>query len=347
MKKFYLLCFTLLVAALVICPNAWAAKKITLTYVDHNPETGIAAQRSTVPLLDNIEKATNGVVEFERYFGETLCKSKETWDAQRNGIADVGWMVLSYWPGRTPLSDAFGMPPGQYYNTAKSIAGAMWKAYEKYPAMQKEFTSQGIRPLLFFTSEPKALTTINKQVKTLADLKGLKIRCLGGVATTQMKVLGGTPMLTPMPDCYLALQKGVMDGMENSAEAISTWRFYEVTKYITYAPLPGSYNTITIAERTWQKLPADVQEQIMSVCGHEGSMWYADNFYGYFVDILDDTIAKAGYKMEAYTLPPDEFDRWIAASEPVFEEYFTWADGKGVGKDARAIVDDILNGRLH
>lgn len=347
MKKISLLFLALLLAALFTGANCWAAKKITLTYVDHNPETGIAAQRSTVPLLDNIEKATNGNVVFERYFGETLCKSKETWDAQRNGIADVGWMVLSYWPGRTPLSDAFGMPPGQYYNTAASIAGAMWKAYEKYPDMQKEFISQGIRPLLFFASEPKALTTINRQVKVLDDLKGLKIRCLGGVATTQMKVLGGTPMLTPMPDCYLALQKGVMDGMENSAEAISTWRFYEVCKYITYAPIPGSYNTITIAERTWQKIPADVQEQIMSVCGHEGSKWYADNFYGYFVGILDETIAKAGYKMEAYTLPPEEYQKWIDASKPVFEEYYAFADSKKVGQTARAIVADILNGALH
>lgn len=330
-----------------MCPAAFAAKNINLVYVDHNPETGFSSQRSTVILLDNIEKATNNVVKFERYFGETMCKSKETWDAQKNGIADVGWMVLSYWPGRTPISDAFGMPPGQHYNTAPSIAGAMWKAYEKYPEMQQEFIKQGIRPLIFFTSEPKALTMINRQIKTLEDLKGMKIRCLGGVATTQMKVLGGTPMLTPMPDCYLALQKGVMDGMENSAEAISTWRFYEVTKYITYAPVPGSYNTITIAEKTWKKLPAEVQEQIMSVCGYEGSKWYAQQYFGYFVDILPEVVEKAGYKLETYTLPPEEHQRWLDTSAPVFDEYLAWAAGKGVGDTAKAVVDDILNGRLH
>ena len=335
-------CFTIF----MLCPFGFAADKINLVYVDHNPETGVASQRSTVILLDKIEQATNGVVKFERYFGETLCKSKETWDAQQNGIADVGWMVLSYWPGRTPISDAFGMPPGQFYNTSPSIAGAMWKAYEKYPEMQEEFTKQGIRPLLFLSSEPKALTT-KKQVKVLEELKGMKIRCLGGVATNQMKVLGGTPMLTPMPDCYLALQKGVMDGMENSSEAIYTWRFYEVTDYITYAPLPGSYNTITISEKTWQKLPGDVKEQIMSVCGYEGSKWYAQEFYGYFVDILPDAIKESGYTLEPYTLPPEEYQRWLDASLPVFEEYYTWTESKGVGATAKAIVDDILNGRLH
>lgn len=347
MRKITLILTGLCLVALLVCPNAFAAKKINLVYVDHNPETSASSQRSTVPWLASIEKATNDNVQFERYFGEVLCKSKETWDALNTGIADVGWMVLSYWPGRTPLADAFGMPPGQYYNTSPTIAGAMWKAYEKYPEMQAEFIKQGIRPLVFFTSEPKALTTIKKQVKTLEDLKGLKIRCLGGVATTQMKVLGGTPLLTPMPDCYLALQKGVMDGMENSAEAISTWRFYEVTNYLTFAPLPGSYNTITISEKTWKKLPAEIQEQIMSVCGYEGSKWYAQNYFGYFVDILPETIDKSGYKMEIYTLPDDEYQRWIDASAPVFEEYYAWAAGKGVGDAAKAIVDDILNGRLN
>lgn len=344
MKRASCLVLGLLFVMAWACPGVMA-KPVKLRYVDHNPETGEAAQRATLPLLTNIEKATGGELEFETYFGETLLKTKDTWDGLKSGIADVGWMVLAYWPGKVPLTDAFGLP-GLAYDTPGEYGGAMWQAYEKYPEMQQEYIKGGIRPLIFFASEPYLLATTKKQVKTLEDLKSLKIRSLGGPATTQMKALGAVPLAIPMPDNYISLQKGVMDGMASASEAICIWRFYEVLQYTTEAPLPISYFTMAINERKWKKLPEEVQQQIMSVCGYEGSQWYSDTYFGYFQTQLPRIAAENGRELTHYTLPEDEYQRWIDASKPAFDEYYDYVNRKGVGETGKALVQDLLNGAL-
>lgn len=344
MKKFSLLCTILLISVIAFGTNAMAAT-YTMRYVDQNPETGEAAQRGTLPLLKKIEEATNGEVAIETYFGETLMKAKDTWDGLKNGLADIGWMTMAYWPGKTPMSDAFGLP-GLPYATPPEYAGAMWKAYEKYPEMQQEYIKGGIRPIIFFSSEPYALCTIKKPVKTLEDIKGLKIRVLGGAPTTQMKALGAVPLSIPMPDNYISLQKGVMDGAGFADEGISIWRFYEVLKYKTYAPLPVAYFTICMSEKQWKKLPAEVQEQIMSVCGYEGSQWYSEQYFSYFMTSLPETMEKNGFSMETYTLPAEERARWVEASQPAYDEYYEFTRKKGVGEPAKALVNDLANKAL-
>ena len=76
--------------------------------------------------------------------------------------------------------------------------------------IQDEF--KDVKVLLFYTSEPYTLITRNKPVKSIEDIKGMKIRMTGGPPTDMMKLLGGVPMLIPMPDSYISLQKGVIDG---------------------------------------------------------------------------------------------------------------------------------------
>lgn len=334
---------TLLLAFLIAAPLQAATYK--LRYVDQNPETGSAAQNATVPLMKKINEVTNGAVEIETYFGETLVKSRDTWDGLKNGIADIGWMSIAYWPGKAPMSDAFGLP-GLKYKTASDLSGAMWKAYEKYPEMQQEFAKGGIRPLIFFCTEPYSLFTCKKLVKNLEDLKGMKIRSLGGAPTTQMKALGGIPLSIPMPDNYISLQKGVIDGLGAPAEAVINWRFFEVVSYSTKAPLPSAYHVMAVGEKQWQKLPAEIQEQIMSVCGYEGSRWYSEAYFTKFIEALPEVLAKNNKTMEFYVLTPEEEARWIENSAIVFEEYYNYADSRGVGASARALAADLLNGNL-
>lgn len=344
MKKTLVIVAGLAFLFMAIAPSAMAAK-ITLRYADHNPESGQAAQRATIPFLKKIEEATNNDIAIETYFGETIFKTRDTWDGLKNGIADMGWMVLSYWPGKVPMTDAFGMP-GIAYDNPADIAGALWRAYEKFPEMQAEYVKGGLRPIIFFSSEPYYIATIKKPVAQAADVKGLKLRTLGGVATTQMKALGAVPMSIPMPDNYISLQKGVVDGLGICAEAVSIWRFYEVLNHYNDAPCPASYFTIPISDRQWKKIPKETQDQIMSVCGEEGSRWYAENYFGYFVTEMPNIAAANGHPQTLTQLTPEARAEWIKLSEPCFDEYFSYADKKGVGEPARVLVQQLMDGTL-
>ena len=139
--------------------------------------------------------------------------------------------MQGYWPEQTPLSDVMSLPflP---IKSAEKGGEVLWKLYEKFPSIQKEYGD--IQPLVLYTTSPNFLITSKKQVKTLEDMKGLKIRVLGGPPTEMAKALGAVPAVMPMPDLYQALDKGVFDGAAVPWEAIHAFRLYEVAKNVPW-----------------------------------------------------------------------------------------------------------------
>ena len=123
---------------------------------------------------------------------------------------------------------------------------------------------------MLHTTSPNFLITSKKQVKTLEDMKGLKIRVLGGPPTEMAKALGAVPALMPMPDMYQALDKGVFDGAAVPWEAIHAFRLYEVAKNVTMVPFYASYFSVCANRQKIQSLPKDVRDQIMSISGLAG-----------------------------------------------------------------------------
>ena len=97
-------------------------------------------------------------------------------------------------------------------------------------------------------------------MKTLEDMKGLKIRVLGGPPTEMAKALGASPALMPMPDMYQALDKGVFDGAAVPWEAIHGFRLYEVAKNVTMVPFYASYFSVCANRQKIQSLPKDVRD---------------------------------------------------------------------------------------
>ena len=184
------------------------------------------------------------------------------------------WDGVSTAIGRnmTPLSDVITLP-GLPFTTAENGSEVLWKLYEKFPAIQREFKDVHVCQL--WTSHPYFLITNKKQVKTIEDIKGMKIRVTGGPPTEQMKALGALPVLTPMPDNYQSLDKGIIDGMGAPWEAILSFRLYEVVKYYTIVPTSAvSYFSMSMNQQKWESLPKDVQAAITSVSGLEAAKFW-------------------------------------------------------------------------
>jgi TRAP-type C4-dicarboxylate transport system substrate-binding protein len=148
--------------------------------------------------------------------------------------------------------------------------------------------------------------TNKKQIKTMDDFKGLKVRVLGGPPTEMAKALGAVPALIPMPDMYQALDKGVVDAGAVPWEAVHGFRLYEVAKYYTIAPFYVAYFSLCANRQKMESLPKDVRDAIMSVSGLEGSKFWGKNFF----DSAEGGViekAKAGnYEINRYSPPADE-----------------------------------------
>ncbi len=326
MKKrgLLLLLSALFVLAAYVAPSS---AQIKLTLADQNADIGWGPVHATQPWAKMIEEQTKGKVKIEIYPSQTLAKGPDIWNAVKTGLADMGWCFHGYWADMTPLSDVITLP-SLPFTSAQKGSEVLWKLYEKFPAMQKEY--KDVQVLTMWASSPYFLITTKKQVKTIEDIKGMKIRVVGGPPTEQMKALGASPTLIPMPDTYLSMDRGVIDGMGAPWEAIHGFRLYEVVKYYTMVPLSAVYFTMSMNKAKWESLPKDVQEVFKKVGGLEGARFFGKNFYDTAEVGVEELIKKGNYQMNKYVVPPEEAARWRkVAGQPLWDEWVKRMDSKG------------------
>lgn len=336
MKKNVWIALCVCLSLVIAWPIVASAETITLTLTDQNSDVGWGPVHALQPWVKQVEAATNNRVKINIYPSQTLSKGKDNWNAVKNGIADIGWCFHGYWPGMTSLADVISLP-ALPFTSAEKGSEVLWKLYEKFPSIQKQFQDNHI--LLLYTSNPYILITTKKHVKTLEDLKGLKIRMTGGPPTEQMKALGGVPMMIPMPGNYIALQKGVIDGMGAPWEAILGFRLYEVVKYYTEVPFPAVYFSIAFNKNKWNSLPRDIQDAIMSVSGLKGSQFWGRNF---FDTAKDGVFQKTGVEINFYSLTPEERERWLKiGGQPIWNQWVKSMKSKG-HSEAQDILDAAL-----
>jgi TRAP-type transport system periplasmic protein len=309
-----------------------AGKPIELRFAHQNPPNG----RTTLKYLNvwakKVEDVTKGKVKMVMYPAESLCKASESVTATVGGVTDVTWTVLGYFPGKYPLTTVtsnpfLNLPSGKVDGRTLSAAAInsriLEELYETTPEIQAEFKE--VKVLFLHTSDPYFLVTTKKPVRSQADLKGMKIRELGGYPSDMWKLLGASPLLMPMPDVYDAGQKGVIDGMGNVFAAIGTYKLYEVFKYWTDVSTYVSGFEVIMNKETWASLPPDVQQGIMSVSGMAGAEFAGEAGWGKDVQTeVEEVMQKQGYKMERIGLEASEIDNWkTIAGKPLWNK---WVD---------------------
>lgn len=341
MKRFLSVSFVILLIALILAACAAPApapgEVIKLRYNSLLPEQGWGASQAHTPWLNKVEEATKGRVKFERFWNQTLSKGADAWEATRSGLADISWCFHGYWAEMTPLMDAVTLPflP---YTSAKQASGIGWKLLQEFPSVASQFKDNKI--LAFHTSATYFVATRQKQVKTMDDMKGLKIRVTGGPPTDAVKALGASPIMIGQNDVYENLQKGVIDGVTNPWEAILGFRQYEVVKYYTYVPLFVTYFTVAMNWNVWNKLPDDVKKAIESVSGETGSQYLGYNMFDRAGDEARGLIKKGGYEMVEYPLPEQELAKWTAAAgQPTWNVWLKANETKN--PDAKKVLDRV------
>jgi len=315
------------------------AEPIVLTLSDQNSDVSWGPVHATQIWAKQVEQATKGRVKIQIYPSQTLAKGNQGWQATKSGICDMSWNVMAYYPGMAPYSDVV-LLPGLPFRTGEKGSEVIWKLYEKFPELSKQFAENKV--LILYTSHPFVLMTSKKQVKTLEDLKGMKIRTVGGPPVDQMKALGANPVLLPMPDCYLAMEKGTIDGLQAAYEPIPGYRLQEVVKYIVEAPLGPSLFGIVMNNKKFDSLPKDIQDAIMSVSGLEGSKFFGKNFFDSAKEPIKKMAEEGKFDIKITELSDQERQRWIDQScKPIWEEWVKKMEKNGYSK-AREILDAAI-----
>jgi TRAP-type C4-dicarboxylate transport system substrate-binding protein len=335
-KKVFLGLLTAILMMLFLCAGVQAAEKITLGFVTIWNMNHYTSTDQIPRYFKMVEKATNGkyAIDIKWYPFGTLLGGSEIYDGIIKGIADSGISSFGYTPGRFPviltLNQAGLAPPAN----ADAAARTVWQFYYKWKPKELE----EVKVLYLAATGPGWLHT-KKPVRTVADMKGLKIRCTGG-GVLGVKAVGGEPIAMPMGDVYPAAQKGVVNALVSPLETLEGWKHYEVFEYSTFVPeFYSEFFHITMNKAKWNSLPKDLQAAFdavtMDAVKEAGQIWQYQQQHG-----MDFAKAKGH---EFFYLPKEEVAKLKKLCEPVEGQYIDMLNGKGLpGKEICESAAEIM-----
>jgi len=196
-------------------------------------------------------------------------------DAVGNGVADMGHTAAFYWQGKMPASAfyttvPFGLTPGEHVAWIDAGGGqALW---------DNLYAPFGVKPLMGGNTGVCMGGWFRREVKSLADLHGLKLRSLG-LGGEVYRRLGATPQTTPPAEILVALQSGVIDGAEfvgpGSDIALGLYRVAPFYYYPGFNKPNGTGECI-IARRIWETLPTEFKAMVAHACAAEANYALAE-----------------------------------------------------------------------
>jgi TRAP-type C4-dicarboxylate transport system substrate-binding protein len=331
---------TLLSLALAAASLGAAAQDITLKVHHFWPPQAMPPTKILQPFCDKIAADSNNKMKCQVFPAMQLGGTPpQLIDQARDGVVDIAFTLPGYTAGRFPIMEVFELPFMNH--DAESGSRAAWDFYTKYGT--KEFP--GIKPLMFAIHDEGYVHTRDKQVKTLADFKGLKMRAPTRQTNKLLASLGATPVGMPLPAVADAVSKGTIDGFMLPWEVIPSVKLHEMVKYHTETDesRPGLYSAtfiLAMNQAKYDGLPADLKAIIDKNSGAAlsavaGKVW--------------EESKPAGRKPATdrgntfYTVPASELDNWIKASAPLYDEWVADMDKRGLpGKQMLQDARDLL-----
>ena len=299
--------------------STYAADVIKLKFANYFPPTHMNSVMMG-KFCDELSKKLTGKVELTQYPGGTLLSATKMAVGVASGIADIGLSNCSYSRGRFPVMEIMELPLGFPSSwIATNVANDFNDKFKP-----KEWDAYHV--LMFSTSPPNVLQTLSKPVKTLEELKGLKVRGLGRLGDI-VKSLGAVPMPIEIVDLYEALRRGVIDGTYTPLETLKGFKLGEVEKFTTAAFKVGSVFSfyVVMNKDKWNSLPPDVQKTITDFTKEFIPRWAVE---WNAIDIEGrEFFTKQGGQM--IPISDAEANRWVKATQPVIEDYKKDLTSKG------------------
>ncbi len=341
MKRFKMNLLFALVAVLSVGGVACAASDVVTLKVSHYlPATSTFQKKNLIPWCEKISKESNGRLKCQIYPSMQLGgMPSQLFDQVRDGLADIVWTIPTFQSGRFTKSDVFELP--FMVNSAEKGSQALWDYIQKNSL--NEF--KGTKLIFTHLHDGSVVHFSKKSVKTLEDLKGLKLAAPHRLGTKTIAALGAIPVQMPATALPEALSKGVVDGSCLPWEVTTSLKLQEITKTHTEFPPhhPKIFNStfvFAMNEAKYNSLPADLKKVIDDNSGREVSRW---------VGKIWDEGALVSRKIAVdrhntiNVLSEAEYNRWVKATDPVIDGWIKEVDarvgnGRALYNDAKALL---------
>jgi TRAP-type C4-dicarboxylate transport system substrate-binding protein len=279
---------------------------------------------------NNLEKDSGGRITVKRFPGSQMGPVQQHYDFVRTGQADVAWFLHGATPGRFPLTELVQVP----YLVGSAEIGTKVLNDSELRSKYLEAEHKGVKVLLLLTHQPGNVHTTKKPIRTVEDMKGLRIRFASPTIRDFIAALGGTPVGVLPTEQVEQLQKGTIDGVFiDYGGAGIAFKMGGVLKYSTEMYSYVSSFGVAMNPDFWNRLPPDLQGIVTK------SMTGVEKEVGEAWDGLDVPGKKAIMDGggEAIRLSPEENARFRKIGAEVAEARVKDLESKGM--PARAIYD--------
>ena len=324
----------LLAAALLVAGHVGAqAQEVTLRLHQFLPPQATVPSKAIDPWIEKVEQESGGRIEIQHFPAMQLGgKPPSLFDQARDGVVDIVWTVLGYTPGRFNKTEAFELP---FMVTSGEATSRAFHEYVTANALE-EFAD--VKPLVLHTHGPGLLHVKGEGVRSIDDMKGLKLRGPTRVITAMLEGLGASAVGMPVPAVPEALSKGVIDGAVIPWEVTLPLKVPELVE--THTGFDGEHGlyTATFAmvmnRDSYESLPDDLKAVIDANSGVDAAA-----AFGAAMDAGDVVGRKAAEQAgnTVIMLDASETQRWQESAQPVIDDWIAAMDDKGA--DGTALVE--------
>ncbi len=281
------------------------------TWPKNYPGLGTGAEH----FAREVERLSNGRLRVRVYGAGEMVPAMEVFDTVSRGTAEVGHSAAYYWRGKTPVADLFTATPftlnAQQMNAWLHFGGGLelWReAYEPFNLVPFAGGNTGVQMAGWF----------NREINSLADLRGLKMR-IPGLGGEVLSRLGVETINIPGGELYTSMQTGVIDALEwVGPYNDQAFGIHQVARYLYYPGWqePGATMEFIINKDAFESLPADLQA-IVEAAARGTNQRVLDEYTARNASSLRDLVDNHG--VELRRLPDDVLIELRRTSDQVLD----------------------------
>jgi len=278
------------------------------------------------PWMEKVEKDSGGRIEFEAYPAMQLGGTPvQLYDQARDGVVDVVWTLPGNTAGRFPRIEVFELP--FMMNNAEATSKAYWEYFQTQ--CPDEFKETQVIALQ--VHGPGMFHSANKQIKSAADLKGMKVRGPTRFVTKMLGSLGATPVGMPLPQIPDALSKGTIEACVIPWEVVPSVKVHELTKFHSeFDNSAGALYTTTFVmamnKAKYESLAPDLKKVIDANSGLATSGWLGKTQQGNDVPGRKTAVDRGN---TIYQFTAAQREEFVKLSSHVDEEWVADMDKRG------------------
>lgn len=275
-----------------------------------------------------MEEAGKGKIKVETYHNSQLYKDSEVFPAVQSGSVEMGLIIVAQLSAYDPIFGIFDLPGliQNYEQFEKASKGELGKVFSE------RLLKLGVQPIYWPLQGFVEIATVNRDIKSVADFKGLKLRTHSKELARMAQLVGAAPTVIAPSEVSTALSRNTIDGLTGTLSSYYQRKWSEVAQHATLSHFGLVGVVIVVNKAAWDRLSPELQQAGRAISAQAESRSIEDTRKE-----EADVIAK----LTAQNVTLSKFDEnarleFLKATAPMYDEYL-----KATGPAGKALVDYV------